>query len=165
MKLKKTAADNWFSKCVRMRTNYTCELCNQNYLEDRSGLHCSHYISRAYNSVRYHPLNAFAHCFKCHDRLGGIYSGGNVADFTFHYDSINSKEERELIRRLSHRTFIDHKHHIKPIAKYYRKIHDDMMMARYHGYCGRLEFDFYEGSLELNEFIREIMSDISRSDR
>ena len=32
-------------------------------------LHCSHFYSRSLMSVRYHPLNAAAHCAKCHMEL------------------------------------------------------------------------------------------------
>ena len=70
MKLKRTAADDWFSKCIRIAANYTCEVCETGHQPNSKGLHCSHFIGRANYSVRFDPLNAWAHCKGCHDRLG-----------------------------------------------------------------------------------------------
>ncbi len=69
MKLKKR--DIAFSKLVRMRANWTCERCRKHYGEgQRQGLDCSHFFSRSRQSVRWHPLNAAAHCRGCHQYLG-----------------------------------------------------------------------------------------------
>lgn len=156
--LKKTAADTWFSKCVRMRTNWVCEYCSGDFKHEKSYLHCSHFVTRGKHSVRYNPLNAFAHCQTCHAKLGGDrWGGGNVAEFTHHYDSIHSAADRELIRVLSSHPFPKHKHHIKQIAAHYREQYKAMEAAREN--CDdneRVEFDPYFGSLELNAIARDI---------
>lgn len=69
MKLKKR--DIAFSKLIRMRANWRCERCGKYYHEGQGqGLHCSHFFGRSRQSVRWHPLNAAAHCRGCHSYLG-----------------------------------------------------------------------------------------------
>ena len=157
--LKRTAADIWFSKCVRMRTNWVCEYCSGNFSHEESYLHCSHFVTRAKCSVRYHPKNAFAHCQACHKKLGGDrWGGGNVAEFAHHYDQIHSPIDREVIRILSGYSFPKHKHHIKTIAAHYREQYRRMEDMRSCGEDGRIELENYAGSLELNALIEDIRS-------
>lgn len=60
-------SDEWFSKCVRERAGWVCERCAGQYQRGAAkGLHCSHWISRGKKPTRWHPRNAFAHCFACH---------------------------------------------------------------------------------------------------
>jgi len=142
--VKRTPADSYFSKCVRARANWTCEYCGIDLTNDRGRLHCSHFISRSYHATRYHPLNAFAHCSGCHQKLGGgRWGGGNVAEFAAHYDDVYGSENRELMRALSKLTFLKHKHHVKPIADHYRLIYRDMEQRRRDGEDCRIEFDEY----------------------
>ena len=109
VKIKRTPADQWFSKCVRIRTNWTCEYCNINFEHDKGSLHCSHYISRAHHITRYNPINAMAHCQRCHEQLGGgRWGGGNIAEFAHHYDEIHGPKNREKIRKISHYPFPKH---------------------------------------------------------
>ena len=75
--IKITPADEAFSLCVRERAGWCCEKCGTHYPEGkRGGLHCSHFHGRANWSVRFDPLNAFAHCFGCH-----MYFEGNPHEF------------------------------------------------------------------------------------
>lgn len=77
-KIKVTKIDAIFSKCVRERANWRCERCMTYYPPgQRQGLHCSHFFSRRHYSIRWHPINAAAHCFSCHQ-----YLGGNPIEFT-----------------------------------------------------------------------------------
>lgn len=151
MAIKRTPADSWFSKCVRIRNNWICEYCNVSYEHDRSYVHCSHYVSRSNRSTRYHPDNAFCHCVRCHEILGGgRWGGGNHAEFAYHYDEVFGSEKREFIRRLSKYPFPYHNKHIKPIASYYRQIYQEIEEMRNDGEDCRIEFECYDGSSELN---------------
>jgi len=58
--------DAVFSKLIRLRANYVCESCGIDLINDKGKMDCSHYIGRANRHVRWHSLNANAHCKKCH---------------------------------------------------------------------------------------------------
>ncbi len=148
--INSTQADIWFSKCVRMRVNWTCEKCGINLEHFKAGLDCSHFISRKYQSVRYHPKNAFAHCKGCHQTLGGgRWGGGNVAEFAHHYDSVFSEKGREIVRLLSKWVFNGYKNHIKEMSKHFKGEFDRMHDMRMSGVTERIEFKPYLGAEEL----------------
>ena len=63
--------DRLFSLLVRERSGWKCEYCGKQYEPNSQGLHCSHFVSRRYRGLRWHPMNAAAHDFGCHQRLGG----------------------------------------------------------------------------------------------
>lgn len=65
-KIRVSAADQWFSKCVRQRAGWKCERCGKDYSENRRGLSCSHVIGRAWLPTRFCPTNVTALCFGCH---------------------------------------------------------------------------------------------------
>lgn len=70
MKLRILKADVLFSRLVRERAEWRCEKCQKFFPEgERQGLQCSHLIGRRNKAVRWHPLNAVAHCFYCHKYL------------------------------------------------------------------------------------------------
>ena len=72
MALKRDKLDAKFSDLVRERADWTCECCGKYFPERKgSGIHASHYWSRAGKSTRWHGDNVFAHCFGCHQKLGG----------------------------------------------------------------------------------------------
>ena len=157
--LKNTQADVWFSKCVRIRPNWTCENCGINLEHNTGGLDCSHFISRGVKSVRWHPRNALSHCKACHKKLGGDrWGGGNVAEFAHHYDSILGAENRELMRLLSKETWRGYKNHIKLIAEHFKEEYKRMEAIRADGEIGRLEFSKYEGCYELTKAEKDIMT-------
>lgn len=71
MKTRRDKLDAIFSKLIRERSGWKCDACGKYHPEEeRRSLHCSHYHSRRKQSVRFDPMNAFAHCFACHQRLG-----------------------------------------------------------------------------------------------
>lgn len=70
MKSKRDKRDDVFSKLIRTRDGFTCQSCWKVYPENSQGLHCSHFWGRRHQSVRWHPDNACAHCFSCHQKLG-----------------------------------------------------------------------------------------------
>ena len=72
MGLKRDPLDKIFSDLVRERADWTCECCGREYPERKGmGLHCSHYWGRRNRATRWYGDNCFAHCFACHQRLGG----------------------------------------------------------------------------------------------
>lgn len=72
MRIKRDVADDLFSKLVRERAGWACENCHKYYPEGhRAGLECSHFYGRRHKSIRWHPMNAAAHCTRCHMKLGG----------------------------------------------------------------------------------------------
>lgn len=145
--IKRTTADDAFSKCVRERNEYTCENCGTQYnRESARGLECSHYIGRSEKSVRLDRRNAFAHCVGCHARIGG-----NPPRFVQHYrDKFGEAVEIDLIRdsndvglgRLMHRAIKD-----GSAAKHYRQELKRMLEARNDGVTGRLEFTDYREAI------------------
>lgn len=156
IKLKITAADKWFSLCVRERANFTCEYCGLDLRNFPSLLDCSHFVGKGNNSTRHHPLNAFAHCKEhpdtgsCHAKLGGgRFQSGNPAEFSDHYDKVFGSDNREVRRMLSHVPFKSFKHHEKAISDHYRPIYRAMVEQRKNGFDGRIEFDAYAGSPEM----------------
>jgi len=72
--IKITAADRFFSLCVRERANWTCERCGRKFVTaftdagfpSAPGLDCHHYIRRGHWAVRFHPKVAAAVCYGCH---------------------------------------------------------------------------------------------------
>ena len=69
--IKITPADSAFSKCIRERAGWRCEVCGTQYTPSDTGLHCSHFHGRANWSVRFDPDNAEAACYGCHAKLEG----------------------------------------------------------------------------------------------
>ena len=64
--MKRDKLDIIFSKLVRERADWTCEMCGKKFPEDAPNLHCSHIYGRRYRSTRWHGNNATAMCFACH---------------------------------------------------------------------------------------------------
>ena len=69
--MKRDKTDAIFSDLIRARAGWACERCGKEYGGRSMGLHCSHLVGRAHRLLRWHPLNAVAHCFGCHKQLGG----------------------------------------------------------------------------------------------
>lgn len=69
MKTKSDKVDKLFSKLIRLRDDGLCQRCGQH--ESEVKLDCSHFFSRRHQATRHDPDNACAHCFTCHQYLGG----------------------------------------------------------------------------------------------
>jgi len=67
----KAKADKACSRWIREAHDWTCAACRKQYEPGSQGLHWSHFFSRRHQSIRYSPDNAAAHCFSCHQKLGG----------------------------------------------------------------------------------------------
>ena len=137
--MKRDPLDDLFSKLVRCRPNWTCERCgkvyNPNESRGLSGLHCSHLFGRVRKSVRWHPDNAVAHCYKCHWQLGE-----RPREFsrwiTEYLGSEKADELEARANRLSKWTKADK----AQIRKEMKEQWLAMQEKRARGYEGRIEF-------------------------
>ncbi|HAI19363.1 MAG TPA: hypothetical protein DCM10_15825 [Xanthomarina gelatinilytica] len=143
MGIKRDAADSWFSKCVRERTNYTCEYCHKQYDRSSTGLHCSHYWGRASKSVRWAGDNAFSHCYSCHQKLSA-----NPHDFTYWVNKMLGDTRYEALLDKKNDTSIgkqllkDNKAGL--IAKHYKEQHKILTEKRQQGETLYIDFiDYY----------------------
>lgn len=136
--IKRLPADMWFSKCVRERSNWTCEKCGTQYDFGAQGLQCSHYFGRRAYGVRFDPDNAFAHCFSCHQDLGG-----NPDDFT-HWALGELGEGRiQMLREKREDIGLAKsiKKFLPDVAKHYKAEFARMRQERDLGATGRVEFE------------------------
>jgi len=140
MSIKINPADQWFSKCIRERANWTCEHCLTVYERGAQGLHCSHLFGRRAYAIRFCPDNAFAHCFGCHQKLGS-----NPVDFTLWatakigqgmIDILTEKKNDISLAKL-------HKKNTKEVAAHYKREYAVMLDKRADGHIGRIEFPAY----------------------
>ena len=142
MGIKRDAADSWFSKCVRERTNYTCEVCHKQYERSSTGLHCSHYHGRSNKSVRWHGDNAFAHCFGCHQKMGA-----NPHEFQLWTENILGSGRYDLLTERKNDTNLGKQLHKDNkaglIAKHYKEQHGIMSEKRADGETMYLDFEDY----------------------
>lgn len=135
--VKITPADAAFSLCVRERANWTCERClRQTPSDKRMGLHCSHWIGRGSWGVRFHPLNAFAHCYGCH-----AYFEGRPAVFNDWVIERHGTQVCDALRLVGNKPAYGIKKGKAEIAKFYRAEHALMLKARSLGEGGWLPFD------------------------
>jgi len=132
--------DRWFSKCIREAADWTCECCGKKYEENSSALHASHYFSRRHKAIRYCPDNVFAHCFGCHQKLGG-----NPDDF--HKWMVNKVGEAmlEILREKRNdiglaKTINKNK---KDVARHYREEYKRIKAVREAGAVGFIDMIEY----------------------
>jgi hypothetical protein len=133
--------DKLFSELVRMRSDWICEYCKRDFKHDHHGLHCSHLFGRAKQGVRLHPLNAFAHCAGCHDRLGQ-----HPVDFAEWAKSRMGEQKYNALRLLSSKPTkfsawekeLDHKHFLAEKKR--------LTVLRKQGVTGRIEFTILGGT-------------------
>lgn len=136
--IKRTSADNWFSKCVRERADYFCQACGKQYDKSSMGLHCSHYFGRRNMGVRYDPLNAMAHCYGCHQKFGS-----NPEWFHDHYVDTYGEAALEILKekvRCLDTAKLCGAKNKAAIGTHYRKQHAFMLELRADGETGWLEF-------------------------
>lgn len=126
-------ADKWFSLCVRERAVNRCERCGRT--ADQGRLDCSHFFSRRHNSTRWEPANAFAHCFQCHQTLGG-----DPVEFVKWVESKIGPAKVEALRTRAGMTLKLSKVDREFIAAHYRAEHKRMLAQRKAGHEGYLQF-------------------------
>lgn len=138
MKIKRDKTDNVFSLCIRERSNWTCERCGKYFIEgSRQGLHCSHFYSRSYKGLRWFPGNACAHCFGCHQHLGG-----NPIEFVDFQQQYLGEEKFELLRIMARKPTKISKLDKEFIHKHLLSEHKKMLLLRSEGEVGRIEFSY-----------------------
>tara|TARA_Y100000114_G_scaffold134977_1_gene135520 strand:+ start:171 stop:596 length:426 start_codon:yes stop_codon:yes gene_type:complete len=141
MKLKRTVADHWFSRCVRMRNDFICQGCGRQYEENSMALHCSHYFGRAKKGVRYDGLNAFAHCYGCHKKFGS-----NPDYFYRHYVDTYGEGALKILREkvedimLGKRMVKEH----SQISKHYKEQAGILENKRFKGIKGWIDFESWD---------------------
>lgn len=139
-KIKRLPADDAFSKCVRERSDWRCEVCGTEYEPGSQGLHCSHYFGRRAYGVRFDPDNAFAHCFGCHQKMGA-----NPDDFTRWATEQLGEGVIQILREKREDIGLAKsvKKFLPDVAKHYREQLKAMKKQRDAGKTGRIEFQGY----------------------
>ena len=66
MAIKRDAADNFFSLCVRAKAGFSCEYCGKGFPGPDQGLHCAHIVGRRNSSTRWALDNAVSLCYYHH---------------------------------------------------------------------------------------------------
>jgi len=140
--IKRTPADDWFSKCVRERAFWTCEKCGRGFTPPTQALGCSHFEGRANWGTRFVPENAISLCTGCHSR---------VESYRFEHEELHAKifgplmkdVIRELSQDIMHAKEIRRTKGKGEISKHYKNEYERMMELRAQGISGRLEFVGY----------------------
>ena len=136
--MKRTPADIAFSKCIRERTDWICELCDRDFSHNKGQLECSHYFGRAARCIRFDPDNAFAHCNGCHRQIGAYPD-----EFYLHYLAVRGEGRLALLREKRAARVKITKIEEKLIAKHFRQELKLMEKERNKGTRGYLDFVGY----------------------
>lgn len=141
--MKISAADQWFSKCIREAANHTCEKCGKvcGTTEEPQAygrLDCSHIFSRRHRTIRWCKDNAVAHCFTCHNWFGGNpIEAGKWAE-----QHLGEGVVSLLIEKKNSRVKVSEKEE-KQIATHYRQQHEKMLEAKKDGQL-IVDFESYQ---------------------
>lgn len=138
--IKRTPADDWFSKCVRERTNWICEKCGKNCQHNHAALQCSHSFSRRHRTIRWCGENAQALCFTCHR----WYEGNPPESGKWLENKILGTEMLEILIEKKNNKVKVPKIEEKKIAKHYKAEYEKMQEKRANGVTGRIEFDSWQ---------------------
>lgn len=135
MAIKRTPADDYFSKCVRARTDYVCERCGKQYDKSSTGLHCSHNYSRRHRTIRWCKENALALCFGCHQ-----WYEGNPPESGRWLENKLGKGTIQLLEEKKNAKIKVPKFEEKEIAKHYREELKKIQEKRNQGEQGYIDF-------------------------
>jgi hypothetical protein len=126
--VKRDVADTAFSNFIRERDDFTCQRCRKFYPEGRrQGLHCSHFFSRRHQATRFYSGNAAAHCFSCHQYLGGNpiefseWINDHIGDEAF----AELRAKKEKIKKRTKREKKEIAAHWRAQLKYLRRCRDE----------------------------------------
>lgn len=141
MGIKRTAADKWFSDCIRESVDWRCERCNTYFPEGRgrAGLHCSHFYGRGGKSVRFCPDNGDSLCYGCHkyfERARDEYTA-------FKRKKLGDVRYDELVERANKPRHTP-KSELKEISAHYRAQFRYMKRKRKEGERGNLPIVRYD---------------------
>lgn len=141
--VKITAADKWFSRCVREAAAWRCERCGAQHQEGSTGLHCAHFHTRGKWAVRFEPLNVAACCYGCHSYL----DSRPVEKLLFFTKKLSPQEMifvDETSQQLNHKL----KKRTKEIAAHFKQEHQHLLNMRSTGVQGRLTIRRFEDDLQ-----------------
>lgn len=142
MAIKTQPSDSWFSKCIRERQDYVCEMCHKQYDRSSTGLHCSHYHGRGNKSTRWDKDNCFSLCYSCH-----MYVGANPYEHTKFVENLlgNTRYQLLLDRKssISLGKILVKDNKAGLIAKHYRQQLKEMKEKRANGEVGYIDFMNY----------------------
>ena len=136
MSIKITAADRWFSLCVRERAAWRCEKSGRQYAEKSGALHCSHTFSRRNKAVRWDALNATALSFASHK----YWWHANPAEAAAWMEKKLGTMLYEVLREKAAQPYKMARGEEKAIAAHYRGQYAVMRQKRLDGVRGRIEF-------------------------
>lgn len=134
-KIKRTPADDAFSRCIRAAANYTCERCGTPHMENSMGLHCSHHHSRGNWSIRLDPMNAEALCYGCHSLTGGTEERRQMVLTDGEQAILWEKKGDQRLAREYKKTKGKGE-----IAKHYREQLKEIQIKRDTGHVGKIKF-------------------------
>tara|TARA_R110000751_G_scaffold40814_4_gene96342 strand:+ start:91 stop:507 length:417 start_codon:yes stop_codon:yes gene_type:complete len=138
--MKRDKRDDVFSKLIRERAGWCCERCEKFYPEGyRQGLHCSHLYSRRHRGTRWHPDNAFSHCYACHQ-----YLGGNPVEYHLWARERMGDGLLELVRERHHTITKYTKKDLEELHKHLKAEHKGMLAKRADGVMGRIDFEAWD---------------------
>lgn len=141
MNIKRDKRDDVFSKLVRERAGNTCEWCGKycGAKHENGRLDCSHIFSRRHTAIRWHPDNAVAHCFTCHQTYGENPVAANrwlMEHFGQGYMDL-LEEKKNTIKKYTKGDREDlHKHLVSE--------YKNMMSHRDSGDVRRIEFESFD---------------------
>lgn len=135
--IKRDVCDDLFSKLVRERSGWCCDACGKFYpAGNRMGLHCSHYFGRRYKGTRWHPDNAWSHCYGCHSKFEG-----DPYMFTRWVTERLGEGRVEILREKAYAVKKLSASDKKEMAAHFRQELKRLEALRKQGATGRLEFE------------------------
>lgn len=145
MAIKRDAADDAFSLCVRERANWTCEDCgvidpNGQATGKSRGMECAHIFGRRSRNTRWHPDNALCLCHSCHRK-----NTERPVEFARLCESLLGGGRLEMLRDRSNDLGIKYsKSDRADITAHLRQEYRRMRELRARGEEGRIEFDGFD---------------------
>lgn len=137
--MKRSPADDAFSKCIRAATDYTCQKCGKQYDSSSTGLHCSHNFSRRHRTIRWCKENALSLCFGCHQ-----WFGGNPADSGKWLEQFIGEGQLDILREKMNSKVKVKPAEEKEIAAHYREQLKIIKEKRANGEVGFIDFESYQ---------------------
>lgn len=132
--IKRSPADDWFSKCVREAHNHTCEMCGK-----VGRMETSHVHSRRHRTIRWDVLNVNCLCNGCHRK----WHESPLDSFRWFAEKFGEGRVDILLEKKRSKVKIS-KQEEKGIAKHYKAEFDKLMERRDSGETGYLEFLSYQ---------------------
>lgn len=132
--MKISAADKYFSLCVRDAHDNTCETCGK-----VGRMEASHVYSRRHRTIRWDKLNIMCQCNGCHR----AWHESPLKSFQW-FESNYGSARVELLREKMNSKVKVPKSEEKDIAKHYREQHAIILQKRADGETGYIDFISYQ---------------------